>query len=387
MVNNTIDTTHTQAYKLTIIYKEMGVDQSEDMNKTFSAKVNIVDLNAVARNNPYEDNKNSLAYNIINNAMNKTNETELVGTPKTIPLEEISTADEKELSIVSDDYGTSYYFRGAVEDNYVNYAGMCWRIVRIQGDGSIKLILSSELSCSDTNMTTSSGYATDGAAGVQRTILTANYGYKNVVVGNNTYKINDYINSAADTIENTRTKLNTWLERKITSESDKALLKNETWCIGDQTHGYSYDDTGEVVGTVSNLINSGISFEFTAGNKYFVTETPSYRCETTGIDGEVDINKVGMLTFDEIAFAGGTSSKNSTYYLNKNATTNYWWALSPSHFHIGDSRVYSFRVNRNVPLHSNGVENTCSLRVAVSLTSSTKITSGDGTVNNAYAVE
>lgn len=28
-----------------------------------------------------------------------------------------------------------------VIDNYVNFAGMCWKIVRIAGDGSIKLIL------------------------------------------------------------------------------------------------------------------------------------------------------------------------------------------------------------------------------------------------------
>ena len=387
MVNNTIDTTHTHAYKLTVTYKEMNVDQSTDMNKTFSAKVNIIDLNAVARKNPYEDNKNSLAYNIINNAMNKTNGTELVGTPKTIPLKEISAADEKELSIASDDYGTSYYFRGAVEDNYVNYAGMCWRIVRIEGDGSIKLILASELSCSDANVTTTSGYATDGVAGVQGTELTANYGYKIVVVGTKTYHMNDYINSAADTTGNVRTKLNAWLERKITNESDKALLKNETWCIGDQTNGYSYNNTGEVIGKVNDLINLGISFKFTVGNKYSVTKTPSYKCETTGVEGEIDTNKVGMLTSDEIAYAGGGNRSNSIYYLNKNATSNSWWAISPSSFSVVDSLAFSFHVRKNGSFSGSSILNNESLRVAVSLTSSTKITSGDGTVNNAYTVE
>ena len=501
MVNNTIDTTHTQAYKLTITYKEMGVDQSEDMNKTFSAKVNIVDLNAIARKNPYEDNKNSLAYNIINNAMNKTNGTELVGTPKTIPLKEtagikyytdkvdeatdessmsinttyqgyywtygtgytidedtgnftltgvstckyndgtchetlvgkylvvssannnssstdtqknttnlsniykVTTApasststitmkykeissikysiDEKELSIASDDYGISYYFRGAVEDNYVNYAGMCWRIVRIQGDGSIKLILASELSCSDTNVTTSSGYATDGAAGVQGTELTATYGYK--MVGNN--YINDYINSAADTTGNARTKLNAWLERKITNESDKALLKNETWCIGDQTNGY--DNSGKIIGKISDLINSGTNFNFTAGNKYYVTKTPSYKCETTGVDGEIDINKVGMLTMDEVAFAGESFLRDSPCYLNKNATSSSWWILSPSLFEANDSYVGSGRLFSYGTIDTNGHVRYShdSLRVAVSLKSSTTISSGDGTVNNAYTVE
>ncbi len=40
-----------------------------------------------------------------------------------------------------DDYGTSYYYRGAVENNYVVFANMCWRVVRVVGDGSIKLTL------------------------------------------------------------------------------------------------------------------------------------------------------------------------------------------------------------------------------------------------------
>ena len=42
-----------------------------------------------------------------------------------------------------DDYGTSYFYRGNVDNNYVSYAGYRWRIVRINGDGSIRLILDS----------------------------------------------------------------------------------------------------------------------------------------------------------------------------------------------------------------------------------------------------
>ena len=39
-----------------------------------------------------------------------------------------------------DAYGTSYYYRGNVTNNYVDFAGYYWRIVRINGDGSIRLI-------------------------------------------------------------------------------------------------------------------------------------------------------------------------------------------------------------------------------------------------------
>ena len=64
-----------------------------------------------------------------------------VKTPLTTPGAAISTADEALLASTEDDYGTSYYFRGAVTNNYVEFANKCWRIVRVGGDGSVKLIL------------------------------------------------------------------------------------------------------------------------------------------------------------------------------------------------------------------------------------------------------
>ena len=382
LITNEIEPGKTHTYTFTFTYKDTGTDQSIDMGKELSAKLQIFGKQSNGEYFPYSEN--TMAYTIINNVKSGTlsgKSTFTANLSATNMVTTMSIASDKILSTAEDDGGTTYYFRGNPTDNYVNYAGMCWRIVRIQGDGSIKLVLASEKTCSTTNLTTSSGFATDGTAGTQGTILTANYGYK--IVGS--YYINDYINSASST-NNVRTKLNAWLERKITSENDKALLKNETWCIGDQTNGYSFDDTGEVVGTVSDLINSGTSFEFTAGNKYFVTKTPSYKCETTGVDGEIDINKVGMLTFDEIVYAGGGNSSNSNYYLNNNATTNYWWALSPYCFNCVSNRVDSFRVSGRGSVVNDDVSHNDALRPAVSLLSSTQITGGNGTVSNPYTI-
>ena len=41
-----------------------------------------------------------------------------------------------------DEDGTSYYYRGAVTNNYVEFAGFYWRIIRINGNGSIRLLYS-----------------------------------------------------------------------------------------------------------------------------------------------------------------------------------------------------------------------------------------------------
>ena len=57
-------------------------------------------------------------------------------TYKTISSNKNTT--EALLASTEDDYGTSYYFRGAVKNNYVEFANKCWRIVRITGDGSVK---------------------------------------------------------------------------------------------------------------------------------------------------------------------------------------------------------------------------------------------------------
>ena len=64
-----------------------------------------------------------------------------VKTPITTPGAAVSTAEEALLASAEDNSGTSYYFRGAVTNNYVEFANKCWRIVRVGGDGSVKLIL------------------------------------------------------------------------------------------------------------------------------------------------------------------------------------------------------------------------------------------------------
>ena len=388
LVENDIADDKAQVYTLVVTYKETNTDQSVDMNKTFSAKANIVDPNNFK---PY--GTNTLATAIIDSAKNASSSSDATRTiyqetPTTTPGQAISTETEKTLSKTQDDYGDSYYFRGNVVDNFVNYAGMCWRIVRIEGDGSIKLILASELSCSDTNVTSTSGVATDGAAGVQGTKLSsATYGYKSV----GGYSVDDYINSAADTTGNARTKLNAWLERKITNDSDKALLKNEDWCIGDRTTAYDFSTHELKTESAEELINAGTDFYYSAGQRIDSDDTPTLKCDgSKKKDGEIDTNKVGMLTADEITFAGAyqnDSNSTSTYYLNKNATSNYWWALSPAYFYVGSSSVYSFVVCYDGHLYNYSVNDNRSLRAAVTLMSGTEISDGDGTVNNAYVVK
>ena len=54
---------------------------------------------------------------------------------------EEAATNEEGLIKSSDDFGVSYYFRGNVKNNYVSFANFTWKIVRINGDGTVRIIL------------------------------------------------------------------------------------------------------------------------------------------------------------------------------------------------------------------------------------------------------
>ena len=76
------------------------------------------------------------------------------GTPD---FSKTATTDEG-LFMTEDDDGESYYYRGAVKNNYVSFAGYTWRIIRRNGDGSIRMIYSGKTT-SDTGESTMIGYS------------------------------------------------------------------------------------------------------------------------------------------------------------------------------------------------------------------------------------
>ena len=193
----------------------------------------------------------------------------------------------------------------------------------------------------------------------------------------------------ADTTGNARTKLNDWLKTKITKERDKELLKNEDWCIGDRTSAYDTSTFELKTEKVEELIEKRNDFGYSAIKRIFNTKVPTLKCDgNKETDGEIDVNKIGMLSIDEVAFAGSSQlfTENSTYYLNKNATSNTWWTFSLANYSAPSAYVLSFGVFIN---GSNGFSsvNNNNLRPVVTLISGTEISDGDGTVNNAYVVK
>ena len=282
-------------------------------------------------------------------------------TMKSKQLRATAYGIESTLSIAEDDYGKSYYYRGSVTDNYIEFNNMCWRVVRIEGDGSIKIILAKEGLCSTiTSSDTSSALINNGTKIV--------YGY------DSNYKP-DY--------ENYNGGLYTTLKTWYTSsglENKKILLKNEKWCLGGNDN-YRYDSsTGAFLTDTSST-----DYYYAAGKRLYgkgVEKNTTLKCSSEE-DNVSDY--IGTITADEVSYAGGQAGySNKFYYLYDNAQSSYW-SLSLS---LKSSYDRAFYVDSYGELTTDpyGVTKDLSVRPVVTLTSGVKLSSGDGTIGNPYKI-
>ena len=229
----------------------------------------------------------------------------------------------------------TYYFRGNVENNYVSFAGFTWRIVRINEDGTIRIIMQ------------------DGINNNTSYAFNSNY---------NNYTYMYYTNSEA------KTQLESWYQTNIGSKTD--LVKNVA-------SGDYYCEQAKV------KYGSG----YAAGNTAMVpytSYTPNFKCETDG-NGKGIVNaSTGLLSYDEAVYAGGYwGQSNSNYYLHNSSI--YWWTMSPAGF--SNSNLEVWLVNDSGSIHSYIIDYTSTIRPVLILNADTQISDGDGTKNNPFIVE
>ena len=310
-----------------------------------------------------------------------------IKTPITTPGTAISTETEALLASAEDDNGTSYYFRGAVTNNYVEFANKCWRIVRVGGDGSVKLILHNDNTagvanpCDSANNSASAAFArysgtTYTSAFNEYSDDNAYVGFKYGTPGSSTYETT-HANTNNSTI---LTNLETWYTNNL--KTYESVIDDTVWC-NDKTNvtDTSYDPwsiTPNGLGYAKNVTYYGATQRLvgTSGTG------PSLKC-----NGELSkiTSKVGLITADELALAGyAYGSGNITTYLQENATDTYWWSLSPSDFGGGSAGVW--RVNgSNGGFGGDSVNDTRGVRPSISLKPSTNVT-GNGTSSTPYII-
>ena len=405
------DMIHT--YSFDIYFPDNHVVQDVDKNKVFGAKIEITtdEMDMVSPNGWKNASANTLL-----GAIKRDNS---IMKPVTVPGIAVSTSSEKILASDDDDYGTTYYFRGAVENNFVEYANMCWRIVRVTGDGSIKLILYNYNGLTSTNNTPASSTPCNVTGD---DLAFARYDGSNYLSHyNDMYNDNAYVgfmygtpgsSSYDETHVNTNpstvlTNLNKWYTNVLSKQSgfNESYLADTIWC----------NDKSVVTNTTFNPLNLTIGNNFGYGdntNYYRISisllylDEEGFTClygrnenlskftvsDTKYGNGALKgYGKVGLLTGEEITFAGGVALTDSpTYYLRQNATANMWMGLSPALYltngtedFLPGAYVVGVSGGTLIPYHVNY---NGGIRPVIALTSSIAISSGNGTATNPYKV-
>ena len=286
----------------------------------------------------------------------------------------------------TDNDGTTYYYRGAVTNNYLKFANKWWRIIRINGDGTIRIIYDGTAYHANGSSTTDSQIGTSAFNSSFND--NAYVGFMYGATGQTTYEAT-HTNTNKSTIMTT---LETWYTNNLASYADKIDINagfcgdrsintgSETWINWDTKKGFGTNATA--YGPFSRILN-------TSGN-WNSTQTPTFKCPNSNdlytVSGASKGNKamekpIGLITADEVIYAGGFGgTSNNKYYLYNG---QYYWTMSPSDFGGGLARV--FYVASNGSLGWGSVHNAFGVRPVINLKSDVTIT-GSGTQNDPYVV-
>ncbi len=296
-----------------------------------------------------------------------------------------SSATEKILYKFQDNDGATYAFRGN-PDNWVTFAGKTWRIIRINGDGTLRLLYY----CGDETCTTSEN-AVEGVA--------YNTDYNdNTYVGYyyGTARSNDYNTTHSNKTPSTiATELITWYNNNLKQSWADKISENTGFCndrqIGPSRGKFTGDGTGTkwtVYASASRLtsIGWGILTPF----------TPKLTCEQNDLyttngnkkgNGALDA-PIGLITADEAAIGGllfaSSLVKNITSYVS--AGLSNYWTMSPINV---DSRSYAnvFNVNSNGYLSNDIACNKASgVRPVINVDLDKVTIEGNGTKESRFAI-
>lgn len=273
----------------------------------------------------------------------------------------------------------SYYYRGDVTNNYVYFAGFYWRIIRINEDGSLRMIYAG------TTPSATGVNATIGDVLFNNVILEPYVGYMYNTSGIQTTMTTSSSSSLA------KQSVDSWYLNNLNSYSSY-ISKNTLFC----TDRYN-------LGTTANG-----NFRFTtygANARIYSSKNPKFACTqsndrltsttSTSIGMKVMQYPAGMITVDEVAFAGGVyDTVNSDYYLKINKA---YYTISPSGYIINTTLgAYStnfFAVDSENAIQEFGIFETWTgigkypqgIRPVISLKSCVK-TMGTGTNTDPYRI-
>ena len=362
------------------------MDQSNMLNKSISGKIEVV-LYTKGKEALERKPIKSLAEGTLINLGLSANE----GIPNFNKTAQATCEDNpicettNGIYAAEDDLGTSYYFRGAVENNYVKFAGYYWRIIRINGDGTIRMIYD--------GTTAHSNGESSADRQLQDVQFNSNYGdnayvgYMYGTPGSSTYEAT-HANINDSTI---KTANDAWYKTNIQDKGYGDYVADAIYCSDRQVvslpaFGYTGNGTGTQMTAYGLYSRIGFSSEGmpTNFNPTLKCAQANDRFTTTTSLGNGDLTyPVGLMTADEVNMAGGdivNFGENYSYYLY---TGDRYWLFSPSDFDSDIARVWY--VWDGGALRTDRVGNSFGLRPVISLKSNIGF-SGNGTMNNPFEI-
>lgn len=303
----------------------------------------------------------------------------------TEPLIENTTGT---LFSTEDDYATSYVYAGDVDNNWVSFAGYYWRIIRINGDGTIRLIYSGDTESGpvETGEDTQIGISAFNEQHNDNAYL----GYMYGTSGSSTYD-ETHANINNSTIKMV---LDNWYESNLIVYkqyiSTEAGFCNDREIFTDTSSWVEQDYYGILgYGMEPTIYDS----RFAIGNiTAREVQNPTLKCSQINQDlfttsesnkgNHALTNPIGLINTDELVLAGGfMGSNNTNYYLY---TGNTYWTMYPGVFSGGHAFIQA--VNEGGNMRGEVASSTYGVRPVINLSADITISSGDGTQSNPYVI-
>ena len=280
---------------------------------------------------------------------------------------------DKGLYQAADDYGTTYYYRGNVKNNIVYFAGFYWQIVRINGDGSIRLMYDGTVK-----------NATGGDQTIGNSQFNSKYNnpaYVGYMYGNPDGTTFDKVhNNTNNSI--IKTAVDNWYKTNIVDKGFSSNVSNVVGFCGDRTLR-----SGDGVSTTQNSYFS--SYKRLENNTpQFTCPEPSrdlYTTAASSIGNKALTYPVGLITYDELVYAG--MDNRHTNKLSWAYSTQHYWTMSPSSFDATLGYAIEWFLNSAGSLTPWwGVGSHLGVRPVINLKSDTLITGGIGTSSDPFVV-
>ena len=401
-----LGTEQSVRWKITGRYYNLDVSQAQLGGKNFTGKIY-----AISKGCTSEDGSSiKKGYEtILANNGGAASMTTLTSTD----FANVTTASDKGMYKAQDDLGMSYYFRGAVDNNWVKYGkyikdmyncnngtisntdtrnsctkiassgdDIYWRIIRINGDGSIRMIYSGVTPPTESTKVIKTTDTSLGNSPFNQKYNSAEYvGYM--------YEIGKQHGTSQSS--DIKTYLDNWYANYTDLNKTGTKITDQIYC-NDRTASttdVAYSTTNYT--TLTSWNSTGTKYYYGANGRVWNNPvSPDYKCPvasdkftTTTAKGNGKLTyPVGLITADEITFAGlPAGESNNSFYLYTGA---YYWAGSPGVFDVDFSYVFELRPVGGL-FYSRVYNRSDAARGVVSLSSESKLL-GSGTYNDVYVV-